>query len=144
MFFWPTDYMRSCDKLKTKYFFPQKTYSHHTLKSADKWWGEANNKATWIWWRNHKTSRVKLKKLTYSLLQCLYHQTCKGVDVWWQETTDGVPCVFDYVVLCHMKNLKRNITSPARPMTSSLAGERALPIKLNDHWPFSFCKAKPL
>ena len=61
MSFWPPDYIRAREKLKTEYFSLQKTYGHQTLQYADMWWDKIHDKVARIWSRDHKKSRVKLK-----------------------------------------------------------------------------------
>ena len=116
IFLWPPGHMRSRDKLKTKYFFLQKTYRQQTLQGADIWWGEGHNEVVQLWSRDHKRSPVNLKTQC-PLLQGLYHQSWQGGDVWWKKDTHGVTWLFDNAVLWgHMKNLKHSISFSARPM----------------------------
>ena len=58
--FWSPGHMRSCHKLKLKYFFLQKTCGHQNLQSGDISGDQVHNEIAWLWSRNHKMSRVKL------------------------------------------------------------------------------------
>ena len=65
----PRGHLRSRDKLKTNYFFLQKTYGHQALQGVDLWWGQPKMKLhdyliTWS-----QGIMCQIENIIYPLLQ---------------------------------------------------------------------------
>ena len=130
---WSPGHMRSRDKLRTKYFFLQKTYEHQTLQDANIWWGKTHNVVAQLWSRNQKRSRVKLKLNICPSTWPIPPDYC---DVSCQEATHGVTWLFDYAVPWgHMKSVKLNISSSPKSMATKLGKWRGSTHKTK--WPLN-------
>ena len=129
MALWPSGHMRSHDKLKTKYLLFCNASGHHEGNSPIM---SDDLLTTWL-----REATWQIENLISPILQGLWPPNITDQDLWWEEPTYAVIWSSDNVVMCgHVTNLKRNISSLARPMTMKLGklmtyGKVNVPMKLH-------------
>ena len=118
IFPWPPGHIKSCETLRTKYFFLQKMHGRQPLQDPDIWWSKAQKQVAQLW--SLKVT-FRVENLISPLLQAQYHQTWNGGEVSWKDSTHGVTWLFVWELLRgDTKNIKRSISSSSRPKAPKL------------------------